>query len=115
MFEAFKRGLYDFRTETEPLRWHEGYDFPAARGGDVILRAPSRSARRDRLNSWCSTPGGRNSPTPRCVRRWRCCSISNGSTTIYWHFEAILARRRLPPVPRPVGLATGNDRGAGDN
>lgn len=20
-FEAFKRGLYDFRTETEPLRW----------------------------------------------------------------------------------------------
>lgn len=36
MFEAFKRGLYDFRTETEPLRWHEGYDFPAARSGDVI-------------------------------------------------------------------------------
>ncbi|MGY4479190.1 extracellular solute-binding protein [Bradyrhizobium sp. USDA 3364] len=36
MFEAFKRGLYDFRTETEPLRWHEGYDFPAARNGEVI-------------------------------------------------------------------------------
>ena len=35
-FEAFKRGLYDFRVETEPLRWHEGYDFPAARGGEVI-------------------------------------------------------------------------------
>ena len=30
-FEAFKRGLYDFRVETEPLRWHDGYDFPAAR------------------------------------------------------------------------------------
>jgi peptide/nickel transport system substrate-binding protein len=36
MFEAFKRGLYDFRVETEPLRWHEGYDFPAARDGEVI-------------------------------------------------------------------------------
>ncbi|CAN5524039.1 extracellular solute-binding protein [soil metagenome] len=35
-FEAFKRGLYDYRVENEPARWHEGYDFPAARGGDVI-------------------------------------------------------------------------------
>jgi peptide/nickel transport system substrate-binding protein len=35
-FEAFKRGLYDFRVETEPLRWHDGYDFPAARTGEVI-------------------------------------------------------------------------------
>ncbi|MBU6457215.1 MAG: extracellular solute-binding protein [Bradyrhizobium sp.] len=35
-FEAFKRGLYDFRNETEPLRWHDGYDFPAARDGRVI-------------------------------------------------------------------------------
>jgi peptide/nickel transport system substrate-binding protein len=35
-FEAFKRGLYDFRNENEPLRWHEGYDFPAARSGELI-------------------------------------------------------------------------------
>jgi peptide/nickel transport system substrate-binding protein len=35
-FEAFRRGLYDFRVETEPLRWHEGYDFPAAKNGGVI-------------------------------------------------------------------------------
>jgi len=35
-FEAFKRGLYDFRVETEPLRWHDGYDFPAIRNGEVI-------------------------------------------------------------------------------
>jgi peptide/nickel transport system substrate-binding protein len=35
-FEAFKRSLYDFRVETEPLRWHDGYDFAAARNGDVI-------------------------------------------------------------------------------
>jgi peptide/nickel transport system substrate-binding protein len=36
-FEAFKRGLYDFRVENEPLRWHDGYDFPAVRDGEVIL------------------------------------------------------------------------------
>ncbi len=35
-FEAFKRGLYDFRVEDEPSRWHDGYDFPAARNGDLI-------------------------------------------------------------------------------
>jgi peptide/nickel transport system substrate-binding protein len=38
-FEAFKRGLYDFRVETEPLRWHEGYDFGAAKSGQVIRDA----------------------------------------------------------------------------
>ncbi|MGA7717551.1 MAG: extracellular solute-binding protein [Bradyrhizobium sp.] len=35
-FEAFKRGLYDFRVESEPLHWHDGYDFPAVRSGEVI-------------------------------------------------------------------------------
>lgn len=35
-FEAFKRGLYDFRVENDPLRWHEGYAFPAAERGDVV-------------------------------------------------------------------------------
>src|SRR6201994_3499558 len=35
-FEAFTRGLYDFRVEREPLRWHDGYDFPAARNGEMV-------------------------------------------------------------------------------
>jgi peptide/nickel transport system substrate-binding protein len=35
-FEAFKRSLYDFRVENEPLRWHDGYTFPAAKSGEVI-------------------------------------------------------------------------------
>lgn len=35
-FEAFKRGLYDARIEHEPLRWHEGYDFAAAKNGEVL-------------------------------------------------------------------------------
>ena len=36
LFEVFKRGLYDYRVENEPLRWHDGYDFAAARSGEVI-------------------------------------------------------------------------------
>src|SRR5215468_1692767 len=30
------RGLTDFRAESEPLRWHDGYDFAAAKNGEVI-------------------------------------------------------------------------------
>jgi peptide/nickel transport system substrate-binding protein len=39
LFEAFSRGLYDFRVENEPLRWHDGYDFPAVKDGRVIRQA----------------------------------------------------------------------------
>jgi peptide/nickel transport system substrate-binding protein len=35
-FEAFKRGLYDFRVEHEPLRWQTGYDFAAVKDGRVV-------------------------------------------------------------------------------
>ncbi|MCL2714783.1 MAG: extracellular solute-binding protein [Alphaproteobacteria bacterium] len=35
-FEAFRRGLHDFRVEHEPLRWHDGYDFPAMRRGEIV-------------------------------------------------------------------------------
>ncbi len=35
-FEAFKRGLYDVRVETEPLRWHSGYDLEAVRSGKIV-------------------------------------------------------------------------------
>jgi peptide/nickel transport system substrate-binding protein len=37
--EAFKRGLYDFRTEDDPSRWVLDYDFPAARSGGLIREA----------------------------------------------------------------------------
>ncbi|MEP7174390.1 MAG: extracellular solute-binding protein, partial [Aestuariivirga sp.] len=36
-FEAFKKGDADIRTEGDPTRWATGYDFPAAKGGQVIL------------------------------------------------------------------------------
>jgi peptide/nickel transport system substrate-binding protein len=35
-FEAFKRGLYDVRFETDPGRWATQYDFPAARERKLI-------------------------------------------------------------------------------
>jgi peptide/nickel transport system substrate-binding protein len=38
-FEAFKAGLYDVRSETDPGRWQTGYDFPAERDGRVIKEA----------------------------------------------------------------------------
>ncbi|MBB3773017.1 peptide/nickel transport system substrate-binding protein [Angulomicrobium tetraedrale] len=35
-FEAFKRGLYDIRFETDPGRWKTGYDIPAVRDGRIL-------------------------------------------------------------------------------
>ncbi len=35
-FEAFKKGLYDVRDETDPGRWETAYDFPAVHDGKVI-------------------------------------------------------------------------------
>jgi peptide/nickel transport system substrate-binding protein len=35
-FEAFKKGLYDLRVETDSTRWATGYDFPALREGRVV-------------------------------------------------------------------------------
>ena len=45
LFEAFKGGLYDVRSEDSPTRWTTGYDFPAVRDGRVVrdpipLRTP---------------------------------------------------------------------------
>ncbi len=37
--EAFKKGLFDLRTETDPGRWQTAYDFPAARDGRVVKEA----------------------------------------------------------------------------
>jgi peptide/nickel transport system substrate-binding protein len=34
--EAFKRGLFDLRTESDPSHWQTGYDFPALRDGRVV-------------------------------------------------------------------------------
>jgi len=38
LFEAFKAGLYDFRVETDPALWLNGYDFPAMRDGRVVKK-----------------------------------------------------------------------------
>ncbi|MCK9919313.1 extracellular solute-binding protein [Microbacteriaceae bacterium K1510] len=35
-FEAFKKGLYDVRVETDPGRWQTAYDFPALRDGRAL-------------------------------------------------------------------------------
>jgi peptide/nickel transport system substrate-binding protein len=38
-FEAFKKGLYDVRAETDPGRWQTAYDFPGLREGRVVKEA----------------------------------------------------------------------------
>jgi peptide/nickel transport system substrate-binding protein len=35
-FEAFKKGLYDVRSETDPGRWQTAYDFPALAQGKAV-------------------------------------------------------------------------------
>jgi len=35
-FEAFRKGLYDARPETDPGRWETSYDFPAVRDHRVV-------------------------------------------------------------------------------
>ena len=35
-FEAFKKGDYDVRLETDPARWQTAYDFPALRDGRAV-------------------------------------------------------------------------------
>ena len=37
--EAFKKGLFDLRTETDPGHWQTAYDFPAMRDGRVVKEA----------------------------------------------------------------------------
>ncbi|MGD9845449.1 MAG: extracellular solute-binding protein [Variibacter sp.] len=39
LFEAFKRGLYDVRVETDPARWETGYDIPAVREKRIVKEA----------------------------------------------------------------------------
>ena len=36
LFEAFKKGIFDATTESDPSRWTQAYDFPAASSGDVV-------------------------------------------------------------------------------
>jgi peptide/nickel transport system substrate-binding protein len=35
MFEGFKAGAHDFMEETDAAKWLDGFDFPAAKSGDV--------------------------------------------------------------------------------
>jgi peptide/nickel transport system substrate-binding protein len=36
LFEAFKTGLLDVRTEIDPTKWREGYDIPAVADGRIV-------------------------------------------------------------------------------
>ncbi len=78
-FEGFRRGLYDFRVETEPLHWHEGMVLPQ-RARAMSCGTLSSLERRSPRSFSPSTPVARSLQTSRYARRWRSCSVSNGST-----------------------------------
>ncbi len=68
-FEAFKRGLYDFRVETRTAALARRIRFP---GGPQRRGDPRHHQDRDaaaRRNSWCSTRGVRYFPISACARR----------------------------------------------
>jgi peptide/nickel transport system substrate-binding protein len=39
LFEAFTKGIFDVTNESNPARWTNGYDFPAAKEGKVVKAA----------------------------------------------------------------------------
>ena len=44
LFEAFRKGIIDYRVETDPALWSSGYDFPAYRAGLVTKQSiPTRN------------------------------------------------------------------------
>jgi len=92
-FEAFKRGLYDFKVETEPLRWHDGYDFPAVR--EWLSFTPEREFARFSslvVGLASASPSASLAPFLRPV-----------DETYHGHFHAIVtAFRSLPRGKLPV-------------
>ena len=65
-FEAFKKGLYDLRVETDPGRWQMAYDFPAMREGRVTKKTCLMGFRRA-CKDWSSTRAGRFFPMFACM------------------------------------------------
>jgi len=44
LFEAFRKGLVDFRLELDPTQWRSAYDFAAVRDGRVLLERVTTKA-----------------------------------------------------------------------
>jgi peptide/nickel transport system substrate-binding protein len=42
LFEAFKKGLYDYREETSPANWAQGYGFAAVKKGETVTETIPR-------------------------------------------------------------------------
>jgi peptide/nickel transport system substrate-binding protein len=76
-FEAFKKGLCDVRTETDPSRWQSAYDFPALREGRVVKDRFPYGLPKGMAGMVFNT----RRPMFACARRCSICSTSNGSTT----------------------------------
>ncbi len=79
-FEAFKKGLYDVRAETDPGRWQTGYDFPALRDGRVVKEEFPYGLPKGMQRAGVQHATSRSLPMCACARRSCICSTSTGST-----------------------------------
>ena len=81
MHEAFKAGLLDYREETNPTRWMNGYDFPAIHDGRVIKASLPLGGPKGMQGFAFNTR--RAIFADPCARRLATCSTSNGSTPTF--------------------------------
>ncbi|MEO0799156.1 MAG: extracellular solute-binding protein [Pseudomonadota bacterium] len=106
MFEAFKTGTLDFRYETQPIQWAEGYGFAAATDGRVKreaidLRVPA-GMRALVFNT--RRPVFANIQVRRALNElfdfaWINQSLFNG---LYSRSQSFFARSDLAAVSRPM-------------
>ena len=107
MFEGFKTGNYDLRTEGDPTRWATGYDFPALTQGRIVKEeVPQRTPQG--MNGFVFNTRRRSSRTRGCARGSPRCSTSKwvNANLLFGLFPA----RRPPISTGPTSLARGRPR-----
>ncbi len=88
------RTLLDVRSETDPSRWQTGYNFPAVRDGRIVKEAFANGLPKPTSAGCFSTRSGQSSPTFACGRRFRSCSMLDGTTISFgcWAQRELLCR-----------------------
>ena len=122
-FEAFKKGLYDVRTETDPGRWETGLRCPGGarrphRQGGISHR-PAEDLLRPRLQhppaDLCRHPrarGDRDAVRLRMDQPQLSSSIATGAPASYFEGSELSARGRPADARERALLAAVSRRGA---
>ena len=116
-FEAFKAGLYDVRSETDPSRWQTGYDFPAVRDGRIVKESFPTACPSPRSAFRLQHAAADLLRHSRAPGDFAACSMPNGSTAISSSISISAARassttRSCPPITAPADAARARAVGA---